>query len=94
MSMRTRFHDLNFSLKPSDFWKRQGYTTYQHETIVADVVHLVGEDNILWGSDYPHPDGVWPDSAQMIAEDLGRVNERVRRKIICENTGKLYGLLP
>ena len=88
-----QFHELNFSMKPSDFWRRQGFTTYQHETIVADVVHLVGEDNILWGSDYPHPDGVWPDSAQMIAEDLGRLDERVRRKIICENTGKLYGLL-
>ena len=88
-----QFHELSFSMKPSDFWRRQGFTTYQHETIVADVVHLVGEDNILWGSDYPHPDGVWPDSTQMIAEDLGRLDERVRRKIICENAGKLYGLL-
>ena len=88
-----QFHTLNFSMKPSDFWRRQGFTTYQRETIVADVIHLVGEDNILWGSDYPHPDGVWPDSAKAIAEDLGRVDERVRRKIICENTGKLYGLM-
>ena len=88
-----QFQSLNFSMKPSDFWRRQGFTTYQRETIVADVIHLVGEDNILWGSDYPHPDGVWPDSAKAIAEDLGRVDERVRRKIICENTGKLYGLM-
>ena len=88
-----QFHNLNFSLKPSEYWRRQGYSTFQRETIVADVVHLVGEDNILWGSDYPHPDGVWPDSAKVIEEDLGRLDERVKRKIICENTGKLYGLM-
>lgn len=88
-----QFHELGFSMKPSEFWRRQGHTTFQHETIVADVAHLVGEDNILWGSDYPHPDGVWPDSASVIEEDLGRLSESARRKIVCENAGKLYGLI-
>jgi predicted TIM-barrel fold metal-dependent hydrolase len=86
-----QFQDLNFKLKPSELWRRQGYTTYQHETTIADMVHLVGEDNIIWGSDYPHPDGIWPDSLQVIEEDLGRVHADVRRKIICENAAKLYG---
>jgi predicted TIM-barrel fold metal-dependent hydrolase len=47
----------------------------------------------VWGSDYPHPDGSWPDAHKYIAADLGRVDERVRRKIICDNAAKLYGLL-
>ena len=88
-----QFHDLNFSMKPSEYWRRQGYTTFQHETTIADVAHLVGEDNIMWGSDYPHPDGIWPDSLALLEADLGRLDERVRRKITCENAGKLYGLL-
>ena len=84
---------LNFPMKPSDYWRRQGYTTFQHETTVADMVHLVGEDNILWGSDYPHGDGVWPDSQKVLDEDLAGLDERARRKITCENAGKLYGLI-
>jgi len=88
-----QFSHLGFSMRPSDYWRRQGYTTFQHESIVADVIHLVGEDNVLWGSDYPHPDGVWPDSLKVIQEDLGRLDEQVRRKVICENAGKLYGLI-
>jgi uncharacterized protein len=48
---------------------------------------------IRWGSDYPHPDGIWPDSRKYIAADLGTVDERLRRKIICDNAAKLYGLL-
>jgi uncharacterized protein len=57
------------------------------------VAHLVGEDNIIWGSDYPHPDGIWPDSLKVIEADLGRLDARAQRKITCENAGKLYGLL-
>jgi hypothetical protein len=48
---------------------------------------------IRGGSDYPHPDGIWPDSRKSIAADLGTVDERVRRKIICDNAAKLDGLL-
>ena len=88
-----KFYHLNFSLKPSDYWRRQGYTTFQHEATIPDVIHLVGEDNVIWGSDYPHPDGIWPDSLELIEEDLGSLDEGIRRKITCENVGKLYGLL-
>ena len=88
-----RYHQLNLSMKPSELWRRQGYSTYQHEPSVAVMIPLIGEDNIMWGSDYPHPDGIWPDSQKWIAEDLGSVNPAVQRKILCDNAGKLYGLL-
>jgi predicted TIM-barrel fold metal-dependent hydrolase len=87
-----QFHHL-FPMKPSDYWRRQGTTTFQHETTLAGMVHLVGEDNIVWGSDYPHPDGIWPDSLKLLDEDLAGLDERVRRKITCENAGRLYGLI-
>ena len=82
---------LTLRMKPSEIWRRHGYSTYQTEAAVRDVIHLVGEDNIIWGSDYPHPDGVWPDSRAVIAENLGTVDERVRQKLICENAAHLYG---
>ena len=88
-----RYHQLNLSMKPSELWRRQGYSTYQHEPSVAVMIPLIGEDNIMWGSDYPHPDGIWPDSKKWIAEDLRGVSPAVQRKILCENAGKLYGLL-
>ena len=86
-------HQVDLPLLPSEYWRRQGHSTYQTDSILADMVDLVGEDNAIWGSDYPHPDGVWPDSQSTIEQDLGRLDERQRRKIICENAGKLYGFL-
>ena len=87
---RQLFH-LNLSLKPSEFWRRQGYSTFQHEYLTNEIVSMVGEDNIMWGSDYPHPDSVWPDSRQVIDRNLDHLDDRLLRKIVCDNTTKLYG---
>jgi predicted TIM-barrel fold metal-dependent hydrolase len=52
----------------------------------------VGEDNIIWGADYPHPDCIWPASQQHLEDNLGDQPERIRRKIVCENVVQLYHL--
>lgn len=81
---------LNLSMKPSEYWRRQGYTTFQAETSGPRMVDMIGEDNILWGSDYPHPDGVWPDSRQTIERHLGHLDADMRHKIVCQNAIALY----
>ena len=81
------------SVRPSEYWKRQGYSTFQHEKALSEILPLVGIDNVVWGSDYPHPDGIWPDSRKWLQEDLGNFSEEDRRKITRNNAGKLYGFL-
>jgi predicted TIM-barrel fold metal-dependent hydrolase len=46
----------------------------------------------MWGSDYPHPDGIWPDSQEFLARELTGVSPEVKRKIVRDNAMKLYGL--
>jgi len=92
----TEYHDraraLGFSLKPSDYFRRQGFVTYQQDEYLEPIIPLIGEDNIIWGADYPHPDCVWPESRRHIEKNLGGLPERVRRKMTSENVAKLYGL--
>ena len=92
----TEYHDrarqLGFKMKPSDYWRRNGYTTYQQDQFMEPIIPLVGEDNIIWGADYPHPDCIWPESKRHIQENLGNLPERVRRKITRDNVMKLYGI--
>ena len=83
---------LGFSMKPSDYFKRQGYVTYQQDQYMEPIIPLVGEDNIIWGADYPHPDCIWPNSRRHIEKNLGMMSESVRRKITSENVTKLYNL--
>ena len=88
-----QFSYLNFPLLPSGYWRRQGHTTFQREPLIADVLHLIGEETVMWGSDYPHGDGVWPDSQMWIQEDMGRLSPEVRRKLTRDNAGTLYRML-
>ena len=46
-----------------------------------------------WGSDYPHGDGVWPESSKYIEEQFGHLPADVTHKITCENAGKFHGLM-
>ncbi len=88
-----QFCDLDLGLKPNELWRRQGYSTFQYEFVTEETVGFIGEDNIIWGNDYPHGDCVWLDSQQVINANLGHLNEGVLRKIVCENTAKLYRIL-
>ncbi len=49
----TEYHDraraLGFKMKPSDYFRRQGYVTYQQDKYLEPIVPLIGEDNIIWG---------------------------------------------
>jgi len=92
----TEYHDraraLNFSMKPSDYFKRQGFVTYQQDQYLEPIIPLIGEDNIIWGADYPHPDCIWPESHATIEKNLAAIPDRVRRKIVFDNVCRLYDL--
>ena len=92
----TEYHDrarsLGFKLKPSDYFRRQGYVTYQQDQFLEPIVPLIGEDNIMWGSDYPHPDSLWPDSRAVLDRNLAALTPSVREKIVSGNVARLYGI--
>jgi predicted TIM-barrel fold metal-dependent hydrolase len=88
-----QFKDLSLKMPPSGYWKRQCYATYQTDPIGVKLLDDLGEDNVMWGSDFPHPDGIWPDSKEYVAKELGHLPAARRRKVICENAGRLYGLM-
>ncbi len=88
-----RFRDLGLKMKPSDYWRRQCKATFQFDPIGTKLIDDIGIETLMWGSDYPHPDGVWPDSSKYIDEQFGHLPPDVIRKITCENAGRFYGLM-
>jgi predicted TIM-barrel fold metal-dependent hydrolase len=56
------------------------------------VVDTLGENRVMWASDYPHPDSTWPASQQAIEENFNGVAPATRRRILCDNAKELYGL--
>jgi uncharacterized protein len=87
-----RFRDL-MKLKPSEYWRRQCRATFQFDRIGPKLIEEMGVETLMWGSDYPHPDGVWPESSKYIEEQFAGLPADVIHKITCENAAKFYRLV-
>ena len=85
-----QFKDLTLTMKPSEYWRRQCKATYQTDPIGIKLIEELGAETVMWGSDFPHPDGVWPDSQEFIQRELGHLPAEIRRKIVCANAAELY----
>src|SRR5262249_39677320 len=88
-----RFRDLGLTMRPSDYWRRQCKATFQFDRIGTKLIDDIGVETLMWGSDYPHPDGVWPESSKYIEEQFGHLPKDVVRKITCDNAAQFYGLV-
>jgi len=79
------------ALAPSDYFRRQCWISCEpDEPYLPRVLDLIGEDRVLFASDYPHPDHEWPRTAEaMLALPLPAA---ARRKILRDNAAAFYGL--
>jgi predicted TIM-barrel fold metal-dependent hydrolase len=78
-------------LKPSDYFQRQCWISTEHENELPMIIDLVGDDNIVFSTDYPHGDSDFPDAVQEFLE-MGGVSKESRKKILWDNCARLYGL--
>jgi uncharacterized protein len=78
--------------KPSELFKRQVYVTFQQSPVAMRLLEFYG-DNLLWASDYPHPDSIWPNSRRTIEQTMGHLPAQTIKKITCDNAARLYGLI-
>src|SRR5215813_5831612 len=78
--------------KPSDLFKRQIYATFQDDHVAMSLIPFFGDGHLLWASDYPHPDSVWPHSRAAIERQMRHLSPEMRRKLTRDNAAALYGL--
>lgn len=75
-----------------EIWKRQFYATIEDDTPALRTRDLIGEETLLWGSDYPHTDSTWPCSSQVLDEMFEGYTPETRDKITRTNVATLYSL--
>lgn len=86
------------SRKPSQIIDDQIWSSFQHDRacVVAAEAGLPGARNCIWGSDYPHGEGTFPESRQVV-EKLRKelnVSEQTWRNVIGLNAARLFGIEP
>ena len=76
--------------RPSDFFHRNVFLSFQEDEVGIRLRDIIGVDNMMWGSDYPHSESTFPQSRQILAQILAGVPENERAKIVGGNTARLY----
>jgi predicted TIM-barrel fold metal-dependent hydrolase len=83
--------ERQISMLPSDYFRRQCYIALDvDEEPAVEVVEKLGPDYFVVSSDYPHPDGAFPEAIhQFLGLPLG---DEARRKILWDNCSRLYSI--
>jgi predicted TIM-barrel fold metal-dependent hydrolase len=84
-----------FELKPSEYFARQVYSCFWFEQHAPQrLLDLIGEDNVLFETDYPHPVCLYGNVREKIEAGLRDAKPTVRRKLLFENAARLYKVGP
>jgi predicted TIM-barrel fold metal-dependent hydrolase len=77
--------------KPSEYFRDQ---CFMAASVMGDIEverrHKIGMDNLMWGSDYPHPEGTWPATRPWLTDRFKDVPVEETRKILGTNASKVY----
>jgi predicted TIM-barrel fold metal-dependent hydrolase len=77
---------------PSDYWYSNMAATFEEDLMAMGMRHKLGVENLLWASDYPHPDQTFPNSLGVIEEHFADMPQRERDLMTRENATRLYRL--
>ena len=78
------------TLTPTEYARRNCYLASELTPYESGMIDFMGEDHIMWGSDYPHEEGFTPHSKLAIRWALHNRSEDACRKILGGNAGQLY----
>ncbi|MBK9666045.1 MAG: amidohydrolase [Gammaproteobacteria bacterium] len=80
------------SLSPSEYFARNCFVGAsfmpEHE---GRFRHQIGVDRLMWGSDYPHLEGTWPNTMKALNATFGEYPEDEIRAILSLNAARAYG---
>lgn len=80
---------------PSEYFRSNLYATFWFENNrnrLPDLIDAVGEDCILFETDFPHPTCLYPNPLESVEQKMSTLAPEVRAKIMGENARKLYRL--
>ncbi|MBK8972337.1 MAG: amidohydrolase [Hahellaceae bacterium] len=84
------------TMKPSEYFKRNFFASFWFETNLgrglADIVEALGEDNIMFETDFPHPTCLYPEPLEFLQKSLRGIDKSVQRKLLQDNAARVYNI--
>ena len=94
IAYREKQESLGYRFKnnamPSDFMRSNVYHSFQEDALGIQMRHVIGVENLMWGSDYPHSESTFPKSLEILDSILEGVPEDEKAMIVGENAARVY----
>ena len=88
-------HDMftrpKLSVKPSELIRRQCHATFMNDPVAINNRRFTGIETLMWGNDYPHPEGTWPKSQEMADGQFADLSDAELAAIVGGNAAKVFG---
>jgi predicted TIM-barrel fold metal-dependent hydrolase len=79
--------------KPSEYWQQHCFVSPSSiHRCEVEMRHQIGLGQIMFGADFPHPEGTWPNTKSWIRLAFTEVPEDEVRAILSRNAIRCYGL--
>ena len=83
-------YGLGWDIRPADVLRRNFWWCTIDDPSTIDTRHTIGVENIMVEADYPHSDGTWPDTQDVIEKYWGHIPAHELRQMCSENAARLY----
>jgi predicted TIM-barrel fold metal-dependent hydrolase len=83
-----------FSRRPTEAFRDQVYASYWFENAnaVKFFIDEIGADNLLFETDFPHPNSLYPKLHGKLQETLANFDIQTQRKVLYQNAERIYGI--
>jgi hypothetical protein len=91
----SRYHDIygtwqGIDLTPREAMERNFWFCAIDDPSGLDHRHRIGIDHIMLETDYPHQDGTWPDTQEVLRQQIGHFPADDIRKLTWQNASTLF----
>ncbi len=81
----------HLSMKPSDYFRRNVRLGSFLSRREIERRYEIGVECLTWASDYPHPEGLWPETVERTVEALNGIPEQEIAAVLGETAADFYG---
>ena len=88
-------HAAELSKLPSEYFRSNWHATFwfeEHQGDVQGLLDKVGDDRVLFETDFPHPTCLYPSPLETVADKMRALRPETRRRVMGENAARLYRL--
>jgi predicted TIM-barrel fold metal-dependent hydrolase len=78
--------------KPSEYVKDHCIWGFLHDPWGVKIRHEVGLRNAMWGNDFPHSAGNWPNSREILDEMFAGIPSEEKGQLLCGNAVQFFHL--